>query len=269
MIYQNPRPTKGSLPLIYPKGYDQYISYKNNGISYFFHQYGLRKRYKIILRYKNHGNLLDIGCATGDFIEYLSKVPGWSCTGIEPSEHAIKKSHVKHLIYQGDLEYFCQLFPQQQFDVVTLWNVIEHVHSPTRELSLIFNLLKDDGILVITTPNVNSTIARIFGKYWIGYELPRHLFVFSEQTIKNLLEKTGYKITKCSSIYGEHAAFMSSLRFFIRYITNKRPNLNVLYSLPIRIALAPIFYILTIRNKGSGLTIVAQKQSWQQTSLGG
>lgn len=259
LIYQNPRPTKDSLLSLYPSDYDQYESHPKQGLGYFVHMYGLRKRYKIISKYKKRGDLLDIGCATGDFIEYVSNLPGWKCIGIEPSKIAFSQSKVRRIIFNGDIAQFYKEFPEAQFDVITLWNVIEHFYSPVYELGIISKMLRDDGILVITTPNVNSIAARLFGRYWIGYELPRHLYIFSNETIAKLLYKTGYIPKKFTNIYGEHAAFMSSFRFYIRSLLRSRYNLGFLFSLPIRLLFSPLFYTYKFYTCGSWLTVIAQK----------
>jgi SAM-dependent methyltransferase len=259
LIYQNPRPTKDSLISLYPSDYDQYESYVKRGLEYLVHIYGLQKRYKIISQYKNRGVLLDIGCGTGDFIEYVSNISGWKCIGIEPNNFAFSRSKIRKIIFNGDVAQFYKEFPDAQFDVITLWNVIEHLYSPANELGVIYKILRDDGILVITTPNVNSTAARLFGRYWIGYELPRHLYVFSNETIAKLLQKTGYIPKEFTNIYGEHAAFMSSVRFYVRALAQSKYSLNFLFSLPIRILLAPLFFTCKFQTRGSWLTVIAQK----------
>ncbi len=259
LIYQNPRPTVNSLPFIYPSDYDQYTFNTTKGFQKHIELYGLKKRFKLISIYKEEGNLLDIGCSTGDFIEYVSSIAGWTCMGIEPSTVAYNMSNIKKFIYNGYVTDFIQKYPDARFDVVTLWNVIEHLHSPTHELTKIYNLLRENGIIVITTPNVNSFAANLFKKYWIGYELPRHLYIFSEKTLSILLQKVGFRVHKMTNIYGEHAAFMSSVRFYIRAITGLRYSLDFLFSMPIRLLLSPLFFITKFKTSGSWLTVVAQK----------
>jgi len=263
LVYQNPRPTKDSWSYLYPNDYDQYdIDYINyKGISKFFHEYGLLKRLKFIQKYINTGNLLDIGCATGDFISYVSKFDGWKVIGIEPSVTANERARVNGLgeIYSS-IEECSKIFPEPTFDVVTLWNVIEHLYSPKDDLITIRNLLKDNGVIVITTPNIESFGSNIFKQYWIGYELPRHFFVFSKRTLTLLLEKTGYEVIEFSNLYGEHAAFMSSLQFLLRGVTKRRIKLGFLFSPLFRVLTSPFFYTICALGKGSWLTVVARKK---------
>jgi 2-polyprenyl-3-methyl-5-hydroxy-6-metoxy-1,4-benzoquinol methylase len=263
LVYQNPRPTKDSWSSLYPDNYDQYeinyVDYK--GVAKIVYEYGLLKRFRLIQKYIKTGQLLDVGCATGDFLSYVSKHNGWKVVGIEPGVIANERARANGLeeIYLN-LDQCLNNFPEPAFDVITLWNVIEHLYSPTEDLVTIRNLLKDNGIIVITTPNIESFGAHVFKKYWIGYELPRHFFVFSKKTLTMLLEKTGYEVIEFSNIYGEHAAFMSSLRFFIRGITNSRVKLEFLFSPLFRFFISPFFYTICALGKGSWLTVVARKK---------
>ncbi|GIV65415.1 MAG: hypothetical protein KatS3mg046_675 [Bellilinea sp.] len=260
LIYQNPRPTKNSWPVLYQEGYDQYKTEYRKGLERIIHSYGLRKRFRSILRYKSSGELLDIGCSTGDFIRYVSTNPNWRTVGIEPSIVAYNKALQLGLnVYNMLLEDFTISHSDHKFDVVTLWNVIEHLFSPTRDIQIIRNHLKPKGLLVITTPDVDSFSAHLFQKYWIGYELPRHFYVFSKRTLRLLLEKSGFELIRFENIYGEHAAFMSSLRFFLRAITNKPLGLELFFGFPIRLFFSPFFRIINIMKKGSWLTVYAKK----------
>ena len=260
LIYQNPRPTKISWPALYQEEYDQYKTDYLKGLERIIHSYGLYKRFRSILRYKRSGELLDIGCSTGDFIRYVSTYPNWRTVGIEPSTIAYNKALQFGLnVYNMSLEDFTISHLDHKFDVVTLWNVIEHLFSPMRDIQIIWNHLKPRGLLVITTPDIDSFSARLFQKYWIGYELPRHFYVFSKRTLRLLLEKSGFELIRFENIYGEHAAFMSSLRFFLRAITNKPLGLELFFGFPIRLFFSPFFRIISIMKKGSWLTVYAKK----------
>jgi len=121
--------------------------------------------------------------------------------------------------------------------------------------------LNPDGILVFTTPNLDSFDAHFFGKYWIGYELPRHFYVFSTPILIKYLSETRLKLVGSKCLYGEHAAAMSSVRFWLRA---KHPSVShkldkVLFMFPMRVLLSPFFFVMDKLKKSSPITIFAQK----------
>jgi len=262
LIYQNPRPSQNSWETIYPDEYDQYVNV-NKGqhtLKLFIDNYGLFKRAKIISKYCKGGNLCDIGCSTGDFLITLQRFPQWNGYGVEPKKTMAEIANARRLkVHHG---YFDEkAFPDIEFDCVTLWNTIEHLSDPSDTLSLINRRLNKGGLLIFNTPNLDSFDARFFGKYWIGYELPRHFFVFSENTIDSLLQKSGFNIERTFCFYGQHAAAMSSLRFYLRAQSKgKLYSLeNILFSIPVKALLLPIFYLQDKIKKSSQISIIAKK----------
>ncbi len=261
LVYQNPRPSSKSWGVIYPEEYDQYINlsdreyYRN--VAY---RYGFQKRLRAIEKFTKGGNLCDIGCATGDFLREVQLHNHWHAFGIEPSSYASAIAQNAGLsIHNGTLSD--KPFPDIQFDVISMWNVIEHLEDPKKNLQEIYDRLRPGGLLIFTTPNLESFDARFFKKYWIGYELPRHYYIFSKTTLLEYLKVTGFDLLSTQCLYGEHAAAMSSIRFWLRA---KHPNLRkgsekVLFSLPFRILMAPFISILNLFEKSSPITIIAQK----------
>ena len=250
LVYQNPSPTINSFNTIYPINYDQFtesIFCDTSRINRISRLYGLRKQSKAIIRHKKKGRLLDVGCSTGNFLEIMNNIPGWEVHGVEPNPQASKyaRNQLGLNVITGlvdDVEY-----PNEYFDVITMWHVIEHLKDPLITLQRLQKLIKPDGLLAITTPNLDSFDARIFGKYWIGYELPRHYFVFSLESLNDILVQAGFKLLEARYIYGSHAAFMSSLRFWLRgqrISSSPRSFLeSALFSPPIRILTSPYFLI--------------------------
>jgi 2-polyprenyl-3-methyl-5-hydroxy-6-metoxy-1,4-benzoquinol methylase len=247
-VYLNPRPTSDSINSIYPDEYDQYTrSAKNDPfLNRLDRGYGLEKRVKAIIRHKKSGRLLDLGCATGNFLEMMRDHPGWEVYGVEPNATAsdYARNQLGLNVKTGFLEQVDH--PDNYFDVITLWNVLEHLADPLSALKRIYELLKPDGILIFNTPNLDSLDAHLFGPYWIGFELPRHFCVFSSHSIIDILEKSGFKIKEMRCIVGEHAAFMSSIRFWLR-AQHLEPSLRAyieafLFSRFIRVLTIPYFY---------------------------
>lgn len=139
------------------------------------------------------GRLLDAGCATGIFLEQaLSN--GWDASGLEPSSWSLERARQRCPtadLYQATLE--AASFPPASFDVITLWDVLEHVPHPIEILNTVHTWLSTSGWLFLNLPNINSLSARLLGPYWMLL-LREHLWYFSPQTLNQALNDTGFKI---------------------------------------------------------------------------
>ena len=134
--------------------------------------------------------LLDIGCGEGGFL-LLAKTCGWDVQGIDPDPVAVSVAQSKGLnVSVADEGYFAN--QTEIFDVITLSHVIEHVHAPKRTIERCFNLLKPGGFLWIETPNINGFGHQDFDRNWRGLETPRHLTIFSRDSLHRLLTTTGF-----------------------------------------------------------------------------
>lgn len=133
------------------------------------------------------GSLLDVGAATGFFLN-LAKKRGWETSGVEISDFAAETGRKKGLaIRTGTLSEAG--FTPGSFDVITLWDVIEHVPSPENEIEAATTLLKPGGILAVNTPDAGSAVARILGKRWHAFVPPEHLFYFNPSNFDQLLSR--------------------------------------------------------------------------------
>lgn len=152
-----------------------------------------RRSLNIIDRLINKKNLLiDIGCGRGYFLDEASK-RGWSCFGIDFSPKAISfgKDILKLDLEQADIYSFTT---NKKFDVVILNQVIEHVYTPHRLLEKCYSILREQGIIYIATPNIESISARVLKNRFDHFIPPEHLGYFSRQTLTNLLEEIGFKV---------------------------------------------------------------------------
>lgn len=139
------------------------------------------------------GSLLDIGAGTGSFLLKMHQL-NWHVTGIEPDEDARAIANKKTgLAVFPVSELF--LLKSQSFDVITLWHVLEHVHDLHETIKIIKQLLKPGGVLIVAVPNYTSTDARKYDSFWAAYDVPRHLYHFSPNSMKILLEKHSFSLT--------------------------------------------------------------------------
>ncbi|WP_245957510.1 class I SAM-dependent methyltransferase [Chitinophaga flava] len=140
------------------------------------------------------GNLLDIGCGTGAFLHYM-QTGGWTITGLEPDENARHNAQTLYNITPLPIDQLFTL-PEKQYDAITMWHVLEHVHELHRYLDRIRQLLKPGGALLIAVPNYTSSDATHYGEYWAAYDVPRHLYHFSPDSMAQLLAQHNIKLIK-------------------------------------------------------------------------
>jgi 2-polyprenyl-3-methyl-5-hydroxy-6-metoxy-1,4-benzoquinol methylase len=137
------------------------------------------------------GRLLDVGCGEGFFLDVAGRA-GWDCSGVELSEFAADQARRKDLgtIVQGTLRDAA--FPSAFFDVVTMFDVIEHLHDPIAELAEVHRVLRPGGLCLMLTPNVASVPARLMGRYWFEIKPPEHLYYYSMSNAASLLRRAGF-----------------------------------------------------------------------------
>lgn len=140
------------------------------------------------------GSLLDVGCGTGAFAHYMKQLH-WEVTGVEPDETARQNAKT---LYNIDALPADELFnlPKQQYDAITMWHVLEHVHTLHKYLDQLRTLLKPDGKLIIAVPNYTSLDAEHYGEYWAAYDVPRHLYHFSPESMNILLAQHQLEVVK-------------------------------------------------------------------------
>jgi 2-polyprenyl-3-methyl-5-hydroxy-6-metoxy-1,4-benzoquinol methylase len=160
------------------------------------------------------GRVLDVGCGNGNFLAALQN-RGWDTHGTDISEAACTIARSKSVtVHQGDLTG--ANFPTGFFDAVTLWHVIEHLPEPKRELTEIRRIIKEDGILVIETPNSNSLTFRICRESWYSLDVPRHLQHFTPETLEELLREVGFKLSSRSNFH--HYDFTYTVYSYLNYL---------------------------------------------------
>lgn len=149
------------------------------------------KRIELLRKYQSDGNLLDIGCATGSFMEKASNF--YKVSGIDVSDYAIKQAKSKKLdVWQGMLDD--SPYRNQVFDVVTLWDTIEHVADPKETIAQVGKIVRPEGIIGLTTGDVGSIFAQMCGSFWHLYNIPQHLSYFDKKTITKILNNAGFEV---------------------------------------------------------------------------
>jgi len=199
-VYVNPIPPKGLLEKAYSDEY--YEPWLGNQRRKRIKMW--ESRFKTLNNFSvRKGNLLDIGCGEGLFLE-IAKRNGWHVTGTEISSFAVKYGREKHGldIYQGEITDIG--FPDKVFDVITMWHVLEHTTNPVAVLKEARRILKDDGVFIVAVPNLNNFISQWVYRLVKGKKMhlfdpedrELHLYHFTPKTIRLALEKTGFRIEK-------------------------------------------------------------------------
>jgi 2-polyprenyl-3-methyl-5-hydroxy-6-metoxy-1,4-benzoquinol methylase len=138
------------------------------------------------------GVILDIGCGTGAFLNTM-KEADWNITGLEPDNVARTKAEELYKILSQEPEKLFELTPAS-FNAITMWHVLEHVHELHAYIKQIENLLAPGGKAFIAVPNYTSKDADIYAAHWAAYDVPRHLYHFSPQSMETLLVQHGLKL---------------------------------------------------------------------------
>jgi 2-polyprenyl-3-methyl-5-hydroxy-6-metoxy-1,4-benzoquinol methylase len=143
---------------------------------------------------KSSGKLLDVGAGTGHFAQYMQN-HGWEVVALEPDSSARKVGAEKLQINILPLEELANQSPST-YDVITLWHVLEHVHDIGGYIDQFHSILKEDGTLIIAVPNYTSQDASHYGFKWAAYDVPRHLWHFSPESMQQLQSHHGFIIQK-------------------------------------------------------------------------
>ncbi|MFP4025139.1 MAG: class I SAM-dependent methyltransferase [Thiohalospira sp.] len=173
---------------------EEYISHSDtkkgivNRLYHIARKIMLEKKYRLIKKISSGKSILDIGCGTGYFLNYMQK-RGYQTLGVEVSDdaRAFGKQNFKLNIFPPD--HLLNNKIGRQYNVITLWHVLEHIYDPKSYIQKISNILEEDGVLIVALPNPDSFDARFYKNYWAGYDVPRHIWHFTPQTIARFVSE--------------------------------------------------------------------------------
>jgi SAM-dependent methyltransferase len=218
IVYTSPRICESSIGDYYALAYAFNTERKSNKL---FNC--IKSRIKIIysdddqkivnfLRKKGVRTVLEVGSGNGSLLECLHD-NGFEVVGVEIDEACVKSIIKKGILcYHGTIENVRAKLGV--YDVVIMRQVLEHLYSPKDSLKIIHSILSDYGLLYLSVPNIASIEARLFGRYWRGLDLPRHITHFSRGTLNSLLKESGYIIEKMNNMYFP-SSFVESIGFFL------------------------------------------------------
>jgi SAM-dependent methyltransferase len=228
IIFTNPRPSQSELKLYYPPSYYGELGKRfHPAIEKFVNIFRIRLAYRIDAFFPNHGRILEIGSGRGTLLHEMAN-KGWTAIGTEYSENLadwVEDSIGVRVFPTPELKDCC--FPDDHFDVVLCYHVLEHLPDPIGTLKEIHRIVQPNGLLVTAVPNIGGLTARLTKNHWFGIDVPRHLFHFTPESLKCALTQNGFKIISRSTLSLEQDVFgfSQSILNFLGF-----PN-NIFYDL--------------------------------------
>lgn len=207
----NPRPTQGDVGRYYQS--DTYISHSNATASLqdrlyqLARRWALRRKYKTIRGLQPHGKVLDVGCGTGELLAYLMG-RGYLVQGVEPNLKAREQVIANYGI--SALPALDLVAAHEQFQVVTLWHVLEHLPDLRATFKRLFALMADRGLLIIAVPDRGSWDAEHYGVDWAAWDVPRHFSHFRQEDVRVLLREHGFELVSTRRMWMD-ALYISTL----------------------------------------------------------
>ncbi len=265
LVYLYPQPTPDSLDIIYSSEFIPFQFNKIGGIAKVVRDFLQRRKAKAVIklsgRKKDEIKILDAGSGSGVFLKILKKIIGSSDNlyANDFSEKILEPLKNEGFgVMPGTLDEFTTT---EKFDVITMFQVIEHLYHPLKAINNLAGALKDGGYLFIETPSIDSLDAKIFSKgYWDGYQIPRHLWLFNETSLKELAALAHLEIVRIQ--YFPYPIFwIHSIRNML--LDKNYPKIASVftYQNPLLLVVFTIFdlVILIFYGKTSNMRVVMQK----------
>lgn len=200
LMRTNPRPTPETIGFYYPDDYGPYLGTRVKPVVHKSKKW-LRPLAQRIFKFNTEvlpliptGRMLEVGCASGAFLHKMA-ASGWQVEGIEFSEQAAATARqLGYPVHAGSLETAPQ--PDQSFDLIVGWMVLEHLHNPIEGLIKLHEWAKPDAYLVLSVPNARAWNFRLFKEKWYALQLPTHLYHYTPESLTRTLAASGWKVEK-------------------------------------------------------------------------
>lgn len=198
-VYVSPRPDAQELYALYGETYFHNADSGVVGYTNYIHdepniRRTAQRRMKQLEQYIQPGKLLDVGCATGFFMDEARK-RGWTVEGLDVSSFGVDYARRQFGLDARHGTLTDLDFAAGGFDLVTMWDVIEHVPDPTGYVRRAAELVRAGGVISLATPDVDSIPARLAGKRWVGFKLSEeHVYYFSVRTLTRMLSDAGFEV---------------------------------------------------------------------------
>lgn len=253
LVYLNPRPAPEKRAFFYSEDYP--FKADKSAQPY--------EHYRPVIEFLTKGppgRLLDVGTGNSPFLP-LMKERGWEVMGTEIDadlvEHFRKEEHIQ--LFHGELED--AQYESESFDAVTIMGVLEHVPDPRRVLEEAARIIKPGGVLCLWCFN-RGFETKILGRFWPGFDAPRHFYSFSYKTMDHLLRETGFEVVGNyfrPLSYFFYTGIWAAKRVRNRLRHNKRATYVLRMPLPLELAGRFLGTALAKRKSSSNMYIFARK----------
>lgn len=254
LVYVSPRPSDEALAALYDEDFYFSTGWAYVALASFVIESIQGRRRRRVERHVPRGRLLDVGSGDGSFVHHMAR-QGWDATGIDFSPAALefaRRVHSGGRFVQGSLED--NDFAPGRLDLITLWQVLEHIGEPRPLLRRCHELLRPGGVLVAAVPNIEGLSSRLTGSRWWGLDVPRHLVHYTPGTLRASLEAAGFRVIHIrhhSLQYDPYALLHSSLdwvftrRHFLsdlakRHHSNDMSRAELAHNVAALVLLAPV-----------------------------
>jgi len=188
------RGVENTINKISKEFFHEYLKEKDSYIKYF------QKKVDDLDKYSSRGLLLDVGCGPGTFLQ-IAKDRGWNVVGVDLSKEAVELCRGNKLkVLNGTIN--SKTLGKKRFDAICAFQLIEHVTDPIYLLRNIFKRLKKGGVLIITTPDRLGLVPRLSGKHWFEYYNEEHLYFFTKDSLKGVVERSGFETLNIKTEFG-------------------------------------------------------------------
>jgi len=264
-VFQYPQPPKNRILKYYPEDYLAYTPEQATGLlARWSSSYGISKQIRAVLKKApSRGKVLDVGCGEGGFIAGMNK-RGWSAYGLEINPRIASVVHRRHgldIILADSLD---QAYASATFDLITFWDVLEHLSDPRLGLREAARIARPGALLILSLPNPDSLEAHLFGSSWAGWDLPRHLWLFPSSVLRRILNEEGWHVQEIRTFRGRNWLLAQTIGI---WLADKpmNPRLKKIIKVFLgswmgKIILLPYFSLIEMLKKGSIMVFFAQKR---------
>lgn len=217
----------------------------------------LKKKFEMlhIPRFVEQGKVLDIGCSWGNYLDRMREY-GWDVYGTEINQKAVEYANENLGLSQVKQGFFEEMsFEENFFDAVNMSMVLEHIYEPLPMMQKVNSIMKPGGQLILSVPDISGFEAKVYKKYFYGLQVPEHLHHFNPDTIKTLLEKSGFQIEKIV-----HHQFDRDLIASSTYLENKTLSKFLHNRLIRKVVIRGFVTFLSLIGKTSRMSIYARKK---------
>ena len=287
LIYINPRPSREGMARYYPPGYfthrklgttprkglkpwirkrivQWYYGYPGDRGAEslnlcgrllalpLFLMFKCDRRNSLVIPYQGDGRFLDVGCGDGSMLSFM-RAGGWDVAGVEPDAGVADRlvTECGYHVHAGEIED--SPFEPGTFDVILMSHVLEHLRKPTESLNRVHQLLKSGGRLYLRLPDGNSFCAKRFKDQWFSLDVPRHLCTYTRETVRTLLEQTGFEVES----FKQDRNFLG-LRKTLQFLDEK-PGKVVSFLMKIKPLMQAVEYLILLFRRGDAMIICCRK----------